>query len=115
MQLDALLAGLGGLALGALGAAMITRARFAAERRGLRDAAAALTSQAARAEADATAAANAEHAKAIARLRHDVRGLLSPALLIADKLSRHADAQVRSDAEAVIAGIEKAAEKLKAG
>ncbi len=53
--------------------------------------------------------------KALSVLRHDVRGMLSPALLTADRLSTNPDPAVAQAAEAVIRSIERAAERLKAG
>lgn len=48
-----------------------------------------------------------------AKVLHDVRGLLSPALLSADRLSQHADPKVRELAEQIILSVEQAARRLK--
>ncbi|MBB2167900.1 HAMP domain-containing histidine kinase [Gluconacetobacter aggeris] len=47
------------------------------------------------------------------KVLHDIRGLLSPALLSADRLSLHADPKVRELAEQIIRSIEQAAHRLK--
>lgn len=47
------------------------------------------------------------------KVLHDIRGLLSPALLSADRLSLHADPKVRELAEQIIRSIEQAARRLK--
>ena len=46
-------------------------------------------------------------------LRHDVRGILSPALLTADRLAAHADPKVAKAADAMIRAVERAAERLQ--
>jgi hypothetical protein len=52
-------------------------------------------------------------ARQAARILHDVRGLLSPAMLLADRLTLHADPQVREAAERIIQSIEQAVTRLK--
>lgn len=47
------------------------------------------------------------------KLRHDLRNLLSPALLTADILSQHADQNVRHQAETIISAIESATALLR--
>jgi hypothetical protein len=47
------------------------------------------------------------------KLRHDVRGALSPALLTADRLTGHADESVRRGAEIMVKAVERAVETLK--
>ena len=46
------------------------------------------------------------------RLRHDLRGILSPALLLADRLSMSSDPIAKRTAEAMIATIERAERAL---
>ncbi|MFW7270189.1 hypothetical protein ACMAUO_19920 [Gluconacetobacter sp. Hr-1-5] len=48
-----------------------------------------------------------------AKVLHDIRGLLSPAMLAADRLSLHADPKVRELAEQIVRSIEQAAQRLK--
>lgn len=48
-----------------------------------------------------------------AKVLHDIRGQLSPAMLAADRLSLHADPKVRELAEQIIRSIELAALRLK--
>jgi signal transduction histidine kinase len=48
----------------------------------------------------------------LARLRHDLRGILSPALLLADQLSSSEEPMARRTAEAVIRTVERAEEAL---
>ncbi|GAN54280.1 hypothetical protein Tasa_017_163 [Tanticharoenia sakaeratensis NBRC 103193] len=47
-------------------------------------------------------------------MRHDVRNLLAPAMMALDRLSAHADPNVRAEAERGIAAIEAAVRRLKA-
>ena len=47
------------------------------------------------------------------KLRHDLRNLLSPALLTADILSQHPDPNVRRQADTIIAAIESATVLLR--
>ena len=47
---------------------------------------------------------------AVAKVSHDVRGILSSAMLSADRLSTHADPNVRRAAETVLRSIERATE-----
>ncbi len=62
------------------------------------------------AEAEARLAAGS---KAGAQLRHDLRGILSPALLTADRLSNSQDPLARRAAETMIATIERAEIRLR--
>ncbi|ACI50154.1 conserved hypothetical protein [Gluconacetobacter diazotrophicus PA1 5] len=55
-----------------------------------------------------------EKTRRVAATLHDVRGLLSPAMLSADGLTLHADPQVRAAAEQIIQSIEQAVSRLKA-
>lgn len=48
----------------------------------------------------------------LVRLRHDLRGILSPALLLADQLSSSGEPMARRTAEAMIRTIERAEEAL---
>lgn len=52
-------------------------------------------------------------AKAGSQLRHDLRGILSPALLTADRLSNSQDPIARRAAETMIATIERAEVRLR--
>jgi hypothetical protein len=49
----------------------------------------------------------------ISTLRHDLRGILSPPLLLADRICDHADPTVRRAAEAMINAVEKAEQRLR--
>ena len=49
-----------------------------------------------------------------AALRHDLRGALSPALMVSDRLIAHADPAVRRAGEAVVRSIERAAALVSA-
>ncbi len=42
------------------------------------------------------------------RLRHDIRGVLSPVLLIADRLLNHADPAVKRSGEIMVRTVERA-------
>ncbi len=50
--------------------------------------------------------------QSMSRLRHDLRGILSPALLLADRLSMSGDPLVRRTAEAMISTVERAEQAL---
>ncbi len=50
---------------------------------------------------------------AIQSLRHDLRGILSPALLIADRLQAHADPSVQRAGSVVTRTVERAAARLE--
>ncbi|WP_419729393.1 hypothetical protein [Lichenicola sp.] len=54
-----------------------------------------------------------ELAGATARLRHDLRGILSPAMLMADRLAMSEDPISRRAGESMIATIERADARLK--
>ena len=45
---------------------------------------------------------------ATATLRHDLRGVLSPALMMSDRLLNHADPSVQRAGQAVVKSIERA-------
>jgi hypothetical protein len=51
----------------------------------------------------------AELAMSVSRLTHDLRGALSPALLMAERLERHEDPAVRQAAEVVAKAMDRAA------
>ncbi len=46
------------------------------------------------------------------RLRHDLRGALSPALLTADRLISHADPKVRRAGEIIVKSVDRASTLL---
>ncbi len=46
-------------------------------------------------------------------LRHDLRGILSPSLMLADRLLDHADPKVRRVGEVVVQTVERCSERLK--
>ena len=50
--------------------------------------------------------------KELSRLRHDLRGILSPALLLADRLSMSDDPMAKRTAEAMISTIERAEQAI---
>lgn len=72
-----------------------------------------------RALADATARAVAAEARsetlarAAAQMRHDLRGILSPALLTADRLAMSQDPASRRAGEAMITTVERAEQRLR--
>ena len=45
-------------------------------------------------------------------LRHDLRGILSPTLLVSDRLLSHSDIAVRRTGERVVATVERAVARL---
>lgn len=51
---------------------------------------------------------------ATSSLRHDVRGMLSPALLVADRLLAHADPKVVRAGETVAKAVKRAIDRLTA-
>jgi signal transduction histidine kinase len=55
-------------------------------------------------EAERVAAAEA----AVRKLAHDLRGALSPALLMAERLERHEEAPVRHAAEMIVKALDRA-------
>ena len=62
--------------------------------------------------AAAGAAAAAVRLESQRRLRHDIRGALSPALLTADRLLTHADPAVQRAGDVVVRAVERAAALL---
>ena len=55
----------------------------------------------------------AELESCVSRLRHDVRGILSPALLRADMIRGHADPRVAKAGEAVVAMVQRVSARLQ--
>ena len=53
-----------------------------------------------------------EHERTLSLLRHDLRGILSPALLLADRLSASQDPMAKRTAEAMISTIERAEQAI---
>jgi hypothetical protein len=49
---------------------------------------------------------------ATSSLRHDVRGMLSPALLVADRLLAHPDPKIVRAGETVIKAVQRAIDRL---
>ncbi|GEN61968.1 hypothetical protein [Acetobacter oeni] len=47
------------------------------------------------------------------KLRHDLRGIISPAVLCADHLSTHQDETVRIRAEQILAALDRTTDRLK--
>ncbi len=64
----------------------------------------------ARQEAEAALAGRIELQR---RIRHDMRGALSPALLLADRLLNHADPAVKRAGDIVVRSIERAASLIE--
>ena len=56
----------------------------------------------------------AELEAATSSLRHDLRGMLSPALLVVDRLLAHSDPKVVKAGETVVRSIKRAEERLVA-
>ena len=65
------------------------------------------------ARAVAAEAANAGLVKAAGQMRHDLRGILSPALLTADRLSMSQDPVARRAGETMVATVDRAEERLR--
>lgn len=55
-----------------------------------------------------------EYRTAVATLRHDIRGALSPALMMSDRLLGHADPAVQRSGQAVVRSVERATSLLAA-
>lgn len=51
----------------------------------------------------------------LGRLGHDLRGILSPALLAAERLQAHSDPSVRRSADALVRAVDRATEALRDG
>jgi hypothetical protein len=97
---------LAGLLVGLLAAAAWFRRRLATSQ--MR--AEALSTQLA--EAGAGQVQLAELRGHLSGLRHDIRGILSPALLVADRLLTHQDAHVRRAGEVMVRTVDRAAARL---
>lgn len=54
----------------------------------------------------------AELEAATATLRHDLRGILSPSLMMADRLLDHADPKIRRVGEVMVQTVERCSERL---
>ncbi len=65
------------------------------------------------ATAQAAEAMLAERIELQRRMRHDMRGALSPALLLADRLLNHADPAVKRAGDIVVRSIERAASLME--
>ncbi len=52
--------------------------------------------------------------EAFSSLRHDIRGMLAPALLVTDRLLSHADPKVVRAGETVMKAVRRAEERLNA-
>ena len=63
-------------------------------------------------EASAARSQLAELRQQVATLRHDVRGILSPALLVADGLLNHGEPKVKRAGEVIVRTVERASERL---
>ena len=61
----------------------------------------------------AAEAANGALLKAAAQMRHDLRGILSPALLTADRLTLSKDPVARRAGEAMVSTVDRAVERLR--
>jgi len=73
--------------------------------------------QAARAQADGAAAAAARLAEVEARaatLRHDLRGVLSPALMVTDRLLGNPDPAVQRAGQAIVRSVDRATAIIQA-
>ncbi len=68
--------------------------------------------QAALAAAGAVEGHLAELRQQVATLRHDLRGILSPALLVADGLLNSAEPKVKRAGEVMVRTVERASERL---
>ena len=95
-----------GIAAGVLATALWARPQLAAYRRE----SARLRGQLA--EASAACVQLAELRQQVAALRHDVRGILSPALLVADGLLGHAEPKVKRAGEVMVRTVQRASERL---
>ncbi len=65
------------------------------------------------ARAEAAEEANARLVKAAGEMRHDLRGILSPALLTADRLTTSQDPVARRAGETMVATIDRAEQRLR--
>ncbi len=95
-----------GIAAGVLGTVLWARPLLATQQRE----AAKLSGQLA--EASAAQVELAELRRQVSTLRHDVRGILSPALLVADGLLNHAEPKVKRAGDVIVRTVERASERL---
>ena len=65
------------------------------------------------ARAEAAEEANAQLVRQAGEMRHDLRGILSPALLTADRLTTSQDPVARRAGETMVATIDRAEERLR--
>ncbi len=100
------LSGVAGLVLGAVLASALLLGRLRAEQAACR------TLQRRLDEAAAAEATLAELRGHLAGLRHDIRGILSPAMLVSDRLVSHQDAGIRRAGEVMIRTVERAVGRL---
>ena len=103
---NALLGAAAGLVAGALAAIVVLSGRIRAERR---------LAGTLRSQLDAAATAQVQLAELrahLAGLRHDLRGILSPVLLMADRLLNHEEPGVRRAGDVVVRTVERATARL---
>ncbi len=102
----ALLGAIGGFAAGALAAIALMFRRIRAER---------TLSAALRCQLDGAVAAQVQLADLrthLSSLRHDIRGILSPVLLMADRLLNHEEPGVRRAGDVMVRTVERATARL---
>lgn len=97
---------LAGIAAGVLGTVLWARPQLATHR----GEATKLRGQLA--ETGAAGVQLAELRQQVTTLRHDVRGILSPALLVADGLLNHAEPKVKRAGEVIVRTVERASDRL---
>ncbi len=96
----------GGLAVGILLTALVLLGRLSRERRAVAALRTALS------EAGIAQGRLAELRANLSGLRHDIRGILSPALLVADRLISHEDAGIRRAGEVMVRTVDRATARL---
>ena len=101
-----LLSAAGGLVAGVLLSALFLLGRLARERRQ------SATLRAQLAEAGVAQTRLADLRSHLSGLRHDIRGILSPALLVSDKLLAHAEPGVRRAGEVMVRTVERTTTRL---
>ena len=97
--------GVGAVLLGSAGTALLHWRVLDPSSRLAREEAALQQQAAATAELELALAGRIEQQR---RLRHDIRGVLSPVLLIADRLLNHADPAVKRSGEIMVRTVERA-------
>ncbi len=95
-----------GIAAGALATYLWMRGQLATQR------AKASALRAELADASAVRVQQAELRQQVSTLRHDVRGILSPALLVADGLLNHSEPKVKRAGEVIVRTVERASERM---